>query len=185
MQHNKEDYGKNLLIDLKTIKSFDTKNYKNLIEENKILQRKLKSIEDLEERDLTESKSIDYVLITKQVSRNKRILDAYVYHRRMKIIENVFDSKRHELAGFLNEDEEMFEKKFLKLISKVKKDYDFDLNLFSQEAPNELFVQIFCKEDCGIVINEGEIIELKANSVFFLKKESIRHLINTDKIKII
>lgn len=173
----KEDEGNNLLRDLKTFKYFNIIEFNKLKSINKEIKENINNIEKLPEEEITESLSIEYVILTKRLLRNKRILDSYIFIRRQEIINNIFLFKS---SIYLSEEEKIFKNEFNNLLNEYKE--DIGIELINEEPPSSLFIEIFTNCDCGIIIQNGEVIELKQGMVFYIKKHLVRHLLNTNKV---
>ncbi|KAF7701468.1 hypothetical protein CDIK_0825 [Cucumispora dikerogammari] len=180
-----DDAGTHLLRDLNTFKHFNFTQYNLLSTQTDLLVKQIKEIESKPNSELTFSISILYVILSKKVDRNNRILRNYVYHRNKYIIESVLSSK-YIKRMYLSEKELHTRKEFLDMLNIYKEKLEIStIRLCSEEPPFSLFVDIAINEDAGIVIEKGEVIELKKGMCFHIKKELVRHLLSSGKITVI
>ncbi|EPR79701.1 hypothetical protein SLOPH_1803 [Spraguea lophii 42_110] len=158
------------------------KNIKHLKTEIEHIEKKLEEFDhSIDQENITQEISIKYLLLKNKLERNKRIYKAYHFHRIKKIQE--FYLNNIELENLLTETEEHYFKEYKYALKEYTS--NFDIDFYTQEPPLEYFIQIYTNDDCGIIIDGDDMIELKKDKIFYVKRKSIIHLLNTDMIKIL
>ncbi|KAF7675944.1 DNA replication complex GINS protein PSF1 [Astathelohania contejeani] len=175
--------GLNLLNACKNLRSYDHKNVSKLLEENRILETKMKALKDtIDEFNITEEISTNYFLLKRFEDRNKRILRAYLFWRSLRIQESYFT--KNNIRYFLSNDEKTHYAKYQILVGEYLNNFKY-LDFFSNDPPLELFVHVLTLEDCGVILDENVFIELKKGRLYFVKKKSILHLLNRNMIQLV
>lgn len=141
--------------------------------ENKIIQKKMEWIrENTGEDEVNEEISLNYMLLKNFLNRNMRILRNYKFWRIQMVQSSLFQGK--ELCKSLQH---------LQLCKDVKNamelrylEFPF-LDFVEGEPPLDLYVQILTLDDCGVVMDGDEFLELKKDKVYFLRRKAVDHLI--------
>lgn len=142
-------------------------------EENRIIQNKMVWIrENTGEDDVNEEISLNYMLLKNFLNRNMRILRNYKFWRIQTVQSSVLQGK--EPYGYLQ---------YLQLCKDVKSAMELRYQEFpfiefvEGKPPLDLYVQILTLDDCGVVMDGDEFLELKKNRVYFLRRKAVDHLI--------
>lgn len=171
---NLGEAGTQLLMDLKsdTIKPFNTKAFDDINKEIVYLQEEMQKIKDLAEtEEITIEMSLNYMMLKKYEERNIRVKKNYLYHRYNN---NMNDTEK----------EKEYNKEYNKLYDEYFSEYNFiDLNL--KDPPIDLFISILTLRDCGAVMVGDEIVDMKKDKIYFVKRSCVKHLIENNFVKII
>ncbi|RVD90721.1 hypothetical protein TUBRATIS_28480 [Tubulinosema ratisbonensis] len=160
-------------------------NKKDLIlqieEENTFLTSKLIELQTTtEEENLNKEISYNFLLINNQLKRNLRIIKAYKFNLIKQIIDLIY---KNEIKDLSLENKNIF--------NKIKSYFETRIGEFSfldyafNEPPLRLYIQIYTKRDCGVVFDGDNLIELKENRFYYVKKCLVEHLIGLDYVEII
>lgn len=179
--------GTKLLQDLrsKKFKKYNEKDMKALQSENTQLLNEMEDIKSriLPDEEISTEVSMNYILLKKCYDRNIRIQKSYLYHRFNKISNDIIVSKLIK-DEFLNTSEVEMKKEYEKVLKEYLSNYH-ELDWTNNEPPLDYFVTILTLEECGMVENDGELIELEKNKIYYIKKKSIAHLLKSKLVKII
>lgn len=141
--------------------------------ENKMIQEKMEWIrENTSEDDVNEEISLNYMLLKNFLNRNMRILRNYKFWRIQTVQSSVFQGKelseglRHLQLG--KDIRNAMEQRYM--------EFPF-LDFVEGRPPLDLYVQILTLDDCGVVMDGDEFLELKKNRVYFLRRRAVDHLI--------
>ena len=185
----KYSIGKSLIQDcrIKDLKEFNNTDFCELNNLIKELEDELVLLKNILENENTEDeeRGINYVLMRDQLQRSIRIKRTYLFDRQSKIIDNILNG--YDISdNLLSEDEKKFISDFKSNLSEYYEDYEsLDINFYIEEPVLDLYIEVYCKEDCGYVMDGEEFIELKKNMIYYLKKSSVRHLISQNLIKVL
>ncbi|AFM99189.1 hypothetical protein EHEL_100960 [Encephalitozoon hellem ATCC 50504] len=176
--------GSYLLEDLKSsfLKPYRHAEVKALQGENGYLDSKMEEVRRLAGEGISEELSVNYVMIKYFKERNERILRSYKLHRSLCLFEDFFSSKK--TSGTLSSEEEEYMERYHGILREYLEPFrhiDFAMEM----PPIQFFVQIVTLEDCGIVMDEGNLIELKKDRIYFIKKSIVSHLIGSGLVRII
>lgn len=180
-------FGEGGLRILEDIRSevFETYRYsevKDLKNENEYLDAKMNEIRVEVTDDVSEELSVNYIMLKYFRERNQRILRSYHFHR-LNLLLDLFFSKESVEHLLSAEEEEYFGtydgmlKEYLRPFSA----FDF----ITRSPPTQFFIQILTLEDCGLVMDEGTLVELKKDRIYFIKRSTVTHLINAGFVRII
>lgn len=154
---------------------------KEIESENQIIKKRMEDVrEKIGESEVDEEISLNYMLLKNFFSRNLRIIRTYNFTMITKIQDDVLKRK----PTFSFEKYLRLFNIFQKLIEDRFSEFRF-IEVSEEEPPLDLYVQILTLDDCGVIMDGEELIELKKDKIYFLKKSIINHLINLNVIKII
>lgn len=178
------DAGTCLLEDLKssTARPYRHAEVRAVLAEGQHLDTKMDEIRQQAGTGMSEELSVNYVLMKYFKERNERILRSYRFHRSVMLFDEFFS--REGVAGMLSQDEEDYADRLHALLDKYLEPFSI-LDFTVSTPPIQFFVQVVTLEDCGVVMDEGDLIELKKNRVYFIKKSTIAHLINNGFVRVI
>ncbi|KCZ79155.1 hypothetical protein H312_03461 [Anncaliia algerae PRA339] len=171
---------------IQEIKRISLKNYnKDLIqsieEENKLLKLKLYEIEQYtNENELTQEITFNFLMINNYYKRNLRILRMYKY----SIINLIIDEIMHNKESDIPLENKIYKETVKNILLKRYDEFDF-LDFSFTDPPLKLYVQVYTKKDCGVIIDGNNIIELKCDRFYFVKKCLVEHLLALGYVEII
>lgn len=166
--------GTMLLNDMrsKIKKQYNKEFFEKLIQETELLKSEMQKIKDkAQTEEITTETSLNYMLLKKHEERNERIRKTYLYHR----YTNKYTDTQNE-KDYQQEYEQLY-KQYLSTMPFLS----FDIS----EPPIEMFVTILTLRDCGVVMVGDDIIEMKGNMIYHVKKSCVKHLIDSNYAKII
>lgn len=169
------------IIQAAQFSSSDEDLVKRVESENRAVRDKMRWIrETTGDDDVDEEISLNYMLLKNFLDRNVRILRTYRFARIQKIQSRVFQG-REPCAGLQH----------LKLCRDIKNAIELRCSEFpfidfvEGKPPLDLYVQILTLDDCGVVMDGDEFVELKKNRVYFLRRKAVDHLINMKLVEVI
>lgn len=180
-----EDTGKELLDEIvhKTLGPYNTDQVNNLKKELDFVDKKLEALkQEAESSGITKELSINFALLKAYKDRNVRILKTYVFNRFLKIMTNYFE--KNDIKGLLSASESNFESEYLNICEEYLSSSKH-LDLMDRDPPLNFFVQIMTLEDCGMILNGDDFIELKKGRLYFLRKADVAHLISARLVKLL
>lgn len=180
-----ENTGKDLLNEMKwnSFSLYNTQQLFKLRNEQLEVEGKIDELKNIASSGgVTTELSINFALLRAYNDRLTRIEKAYHWFRLQRVMDNYF--VKNNIKNILSTNEIEFERKYGKLCDKYFKDYKH-IGLIDRSPPLEYFVQIITLQDCGMILCSNEMIELKKNTIYFLKKSDIIHLICKNKVEII
>lgn len=182
-----ESTGRDLLDEMKfkELKPYNIQNINKIrseVMEIDVRIEGLKNIVALNDNEVTKEISANYSMLKSYKERLLRIEKAYSFSRHIKIQKNYFT--KNNIKKYLNSSEMEFEKAYNSISSNYFEKYKH-LSLSDRSPPLDYYVQILTFEDCGLIVSGEDLIELKKNKIYFLKKSDIIHLLGKNKIKII
>lgn len=168
--------GKILLEEIsnKTLKKF---NYKNVNKVKSQIDRAQFLIRDIIEKikkNKTDDLMLNFAFLKFYRERCTRILKAYFFNRLLMI---------DTISDLLSNDEVEIYETIKDAENRYYKIFNFDFN--KREPPIDLFIHILCLEECGVVYDKDECIELRKNRIYYIRKKSVEHLLKENSIKII
>ncbi|KAM0673420.1 hypothetical protein GVAV_003112 [Gurleya vavrai] len=166
-------------IKSKNLKPFNTK-IDSLLTENIKLNIDLDKLkENANDDSITIEQSLNYVMLKNLMDRNTRLIKTYKYFRFKKIEKSVFLNL--ELQN-MNEDDIKYKNDFNDIFEKYKSNFCIDFEL---DMPKDYYVNVIAIDECGSVLVDGEILEIRKGMLYYLRKKIIRHLLITGRMKII
>lgn len=180
-----ESTGRDLLDEMKTenLKPFNVHGMNRVQLELKELDTRISELkEEAENNEVTTALSINFAVNKAYKERLVRIEQAYIYSRFRKIQSDYFEKKNIKKALTIPETE--FQSQFSTICDKYFEIYSH-LNLHDRTPPLDLYVQILTMQDCGMILSDNEMVELKGNRIYYLKKRDVMHLINQNKARVI
>lgn len=176
--------GSCLLEDLKSsaLKPYRHAEVKAIQGENGHLDTKMEEIRRLAGDGISEELSVNYVMMKYFKERNERILRSYKFHRSLSLFDGFFSAKK--TPDMLSCEEEEYMERCYDILGEYLEPFaHFDFTMST--PPIQFFVQIITLEDCGVVMDEGDLIELKKDRIYFIKRSSVSHLIGNGLVRII
>ncbi|ADM12415.1 uncharacterized protein Eint_100890 [Encephalitozoon intestinalis ATCC 50506] len=173
-----------LLEDLKSsvLKPYRHAEIKAIQGENGDLDKKMEEIRRAAGSGISEELSVNYVMMKHFKERNERIVRSYKFHRILGLFDCFFGRK--ETSGILSPEEEECAEEYYATLKEYLEPFA-DMDFTTETPPTQFFVQVITLEDCGVVMDEGDLIELKKDRIYFIKKSSIAHLISDGLVRII
>lgn len=173
-----------LLEDIRTksLKPYRYAEVKTLRSENEYLDEGMEGIRQEALNGLSEELSVRYVMLKHFKERNERILRNYSFHRSRVFLDAFF--LKENISHLLSQEEEEYLEKHSKILAEYMEPFGV-LDFSATKPPIEFFVQIVTLENCGVVMDEGDLVELKKDRIYFVRKATIIHLINSGLISII
>ncbi|CAD25814.1 similarity to HYPOTHETICAL PROTEIN YDI3_yeast [Encephalitozoon cuniculi GB-M1] len=150
--------------------------------ENEHLDARMEEIKQLAGSGISEELSVNYVMMKYFKERNERILRSYKFHRSAALFDSFFSKKK--TVGMLSHEEEEHAEKYSNMLREYLEPFKH-IDFTVQAPPVQFFVQVITLRDCGVVMDEGDLIELKKDRIYFMKKNAIVHLIDSGFVRII
>ncbi|TBU00004.1 hypothetical protein CWI38_0504p0020 [Hamiltosporidium tvaerminnensis] len=151
--------------------------------ENNLLEEKMKEVREKAERnEVSEKLSTDYFLLKKFKERNERIRIAYQFSRCIKIQNNYF--KKDKIQHLLSDEENKHSFQSKQIFDEYFSEFGI-LDFIDEDPPLNNFVQILTLDNCGVVLDGNDFLEMKKNKLYFVKKKNIKHLIDQGLVKMI
>lgn len=161
-------------ISSKTLKKYNYEIVNKIETQIKEVQGLIKDIIEEIKMNKTEELMLNFAFLKFYRERCTRILKAYSFNR-ILLIDKISDLLSKE------------EIEIYQTISEAENSYlaNFELNYSVKEPPIDLFIHVLCLEDCGIVFDNDECIELKKSRIYYIRKKSVEHLLKNNSLKII
>lgn len=148
--------------------------------ENEIVNSRMRYIrEKIGEEDVTEEVSLNYMILKNFLNRNIRILRYYRFSKMIGLQDRLFK----KVEAHTPQENQIY-LRLKKALEARYAEFSF-LDVYENEPPLDLYVQVITLEDCGVVMDGDEFIELKKNRLYFLRKKSVEHLINMKMVEIV
>lgn len=155
---------------------------KTLRSENAYLDAKMEEIKREASGEISEELSMNYVMLKHFKERNERVMRCYMFHR-MKLMFDAFFSKEC-IGHLLSADEEECAERYGGALDEYLEPFHM-LDFSANEPPLQLFVQVLTLEDCGVVMDEEGLVELKKDRIYFVRKSLVMHLISSGLASVI
>ncbi|KAM0678183.1 hypothetical protein BDAP_001197 [Binucleata daphniae] len=163
----------------KTFKNYN-KNYDLLKLQTDLIIEKLEHVKNnTNPENISVEESLNFLFLKNQIDRNTRILKTYKY-KRCKKIENAVVNKIN-LQNMCEMDIE-YKKDFENLYNEYLTNIGIE---FDTELPLNFFVTIVPIKDCGCIMINNELVQLENDKMYYVKRKSIKHLIDDKKVKVI
>lgn len=163
----------------KSFKSFNA-NYFLLLSQTNSLIESLDYIKNnTNPENISVEESLHFLFLKNQIDRNTRILKTYKYKRCKKIEQAVIKKIQLENA---NEEDKNYKGEFEDIYNTYLSDLGMRLDC---EIPLDFFVTVVPLKECGCILINNEVVELEIDKMYFVKRKSIKHLIESGRMKII
>jgi hypothetical protein len=167
----------------KVLKPYNSENVRILEREAALLNIEMSKIkETAKETGINEELSLNYLVLKKYEERNERMKKAYLFNRALKMQKAYFNKQKIE--HLISNEEKGHFYEYKAFLDKYFSEYPY-LDFFEDSPPLDLFVHVYTLQDCGVVLDGTEFIEMKKNRLYFLRKRVVRHLILNDYVKVI
>ncbi|ELQ76812.1 hypothetical protein THOM_0201 [Trachipleistophora hominis] len=174
-----------LLMDAKSkyLKHYNNIKMKKLVDEAKYIKSEMEAIQETADfTDITEEVSKKYIFLKNTYDFYMRVKRSYELSRFLKI-QKCFFSKQSNI-NMPNKKEGEHYVFFSTILEEYTSNFpELDFNV--QYIPLDHFVHFITLADCGIVMDGDEIHELKANKYYFMKKNIVKHLLDSNLIRIL
>lgn len=180
-----EDTGKGLLDEMrqKTLQAYNTSQVSRVAVEIDYIDARIEDLKrEAESNTVSEALSVNFAILKACRERHVRILRAYHFHRMRLICENYFE--KNSIKGLLSAAETEMERDSVEMLGEYLEKYRH-LDLKNREPPLDFYVQIVTIENCGLVMNGDNFIDLKKGRLYFLKKADVAHLISKKLVRLI
>ncbi|KAI5180035.1 hypothetical protein NEOKW01_0364 [Nematocida sp. AWRm80] len=153
------------------LRSVSDKEYNRLLQEIDLKKKLLEQISvELQNNSTSKELSIGYLLQKREIERIERI-QRIIKRERIREIET-------------NRIKSEYLAKYQKIENKYK-EYYCTLNFNNREVPVEHYVHVQVIEECGLIEMDNDLIETQKNSLYYLRKKDIQHLIYQGKMKVV
>lgn len=165
------------------LKEYNRQKINNLIEKTDYIKNEMKKIrETATGTEITDEISKNYIFLKSTYDFYIRVKRSYELSRFLKIQQNCFE-KKSEMANLTKKETE-----HVAFFEEILEEYTNDFpecDFAVKYVPLNHFVHFITLADCGIVMDGDEMYELKANRYYYMKKSVIKHLLDSNLIKIV
>ncbi|ELA47343.1 hypothetical protein VCUG_01112 [Vavraia culicis subsp. floridensis] len=174
-----------LLMDAKSkyLKHYNSIKMKELMDGAKYAKKEMEAIQAMADTtEITEEMSKKYIFLKSTYDFYMRVKRNYEFSRFLKIQQRFFG--KHSGMSVPNKKESEHFVFFNAILEEYTSNFpELDFNV--RYIPLDHFVHFITLADCGIVMDGDEIHELKANRYYFMKKNVVKHLLNSNFIRIL
>ncbi|KAH9411416.1 hypothetical protein HK407_05g09340 [Ordospora pajunii] len=176
--------GLRLLEDARSnmLKPYRHREIRMLCDENTRLCEMMDELKRKAGNEVSEELSVNYIMLKYTKERNERILRAYWFHRSMHLFHCFFSGECN--AGLLSSDELEYTSKYNSILREYLLDFSV-LDFTESMPPIDFFVSVITLEDCGVVMDADDVLELRKDRIYFIRKGTVAHLIKNGFVRIV
>lgn len=149
-------------------------------EENRVLENRMRVMREAADEHIDEEVSLNYMALKNFFERNLRIMRCYKFTQMTRIQDDLF----RKVEPALSKEFIAFHETLTAACELRYSEFPF-LDVCVGDPPLSLYVQILTLEDCGVVMDGDDVIELAKNKLYFLKRRIVDHLINMGLAKVV
>lgn len=119
------------------------------------------------------------VIYYRSIQRNKRCALAYLYNRLRRIVAFRWEAgtgAAARLGANVSGEERLFLQSYNRILGEYCDAVNLDLTA-EVMPPRDLFVEVRVVRDCGCVLTDSGVVDLKPGTAHFLKRADVEHLI--------
>jgi GINS complex subunit 1 len=180
-----ESVGTELIDEMRQsdLKQYNSKGILQLKNELKMVDLRMEELKKIAETsEITEEISVNFALLKAYKDRLTRISKGYHYSRFVRIQNSYF--LKDNIKNKISLDEVEMLNDFSKISNEYLRAYTH-LNLNDRQPPLNHYVTIITLADCGIVLIGDHFVTLKKDTIYFLKKTDIAHLLSARMVEVI